>query len=198
MSNYAIRLKSDELSHHGILGQKWGKKNGPPYPLEPGNHSAAERKAGWKDSLKKSRDTVKERASNMSDDELVRDNKRKALEAQYVKNHKDEDPDTAIDRAWKVGENTKTAINGASRVVDVVDKATKKTVRTNDIDISTLSDKELQQIVNRMNLEAQYNRMTTKEVSDKGVVYVREILELAGGITAITSGAVTLMRAMKH
>lgn len=22
------------LSHHGIDGQKWGKRNGPPYPLE--------------------------------------------------------------------------------------------------------------------------------------------------------------------
>ena len=25
--------KSDELSHHGIKGQKWGVRNGPPYPL---------------------------------------------------------------------------------------------------------------------------------------------------------------------
>lgn len=39
------------LSHHGIRGQKWGKKNGPPYPLAPGDHSASEKKAGWKKSL---------------------------------------------------------------------------------------------------------------------------------------------------
>ena len=24
---------SDYIAHHGIMGQKWGKKNGPPYPL---------------------------------------------------------------------------------------------------------------------------------------------------------------------
>ena len=40
-----------ELSHHGILGQKWGKRNGPPYPLDVGDHSTSEKKAGWKKSL---------------------------------------------------------------------------------------------------------------------------------------------------
>ena len=39
------------LYHHGVLGQRWGKQNGPPYPLAAGAHSASEKKAGWKKSL---------------------------------------------------------------------------------------------------------------------------------------------------
>jgi len=42
-----------ELYHHGILGQKWGHQNGPPYPLDSEKHSASEKKAGWRKSLDK-------------------------------------------------------------------------------------------------------------------------------------------------
>lgn len=50
---YVIVPSNSDIKHHGILGQKWGKQNGPPYPLGSGDHSAAEKKAGWKNSLKK-------------------------------------------------------------------------------------------------------------------------------------------------
>lgn len=40
-----------ELYHHGIRGQRWGRRNGPPYPIDAADHSAAEKKAGWRKSL---------------------------------------------------------------------------------------------------------------------------------------------------
>ena len=47
-------IPHNALQHHSILGMKWGKKNGPPYPIGASDHSASEKKAGWRRSLDKS------------------------------------------------------------------------------------------------------------------------------------------------
>lgn len=46
MQYYANEFYSlkEYMAHHGILGQKWGKQNGPPYPLGANDHSALEKK----------------------------------------------------------------------------------------------------------------------------------------------------------
>lgn len=45
--------KDTELTHHGILNQKWGERNGPPYPLSGGDYSRAEKQALYKARRKK-------------------------------------------------------------------------------------------------------------------------------------------------
>ena len=41
---YRALFSDTYLEHHGILGMKWGKQNGPPYPLADGRKSAAEKR----------------------------------------------------------------------------------------------------------------------------------------------------------
>lgn len=65
-----------ELYHHGIEGQKWGKKNGPPYPLSKEDYSAAEKKAAG--YTKKLNDLYKDR------DKVARSMLEKAYEADRV------------------------------------------------------------------------------------------------------------------
>lgn len=44
-------MNENILTHHGIQGMRWGDRNGPPYPLQPGDHSLSEKRAGWRKSL---------------------------------------------------------------------------------------------------------------------------------------------------
>ena len=55
------RPKEDDiLAHHGIMGQKWGVRNGPPYPLSrQEGHSAREKLYMGKGSVKRQQNTVR-------------------------------------------------------------------------------------------------------------------------------------------
>ena len=66
--------KPDYVEHHGIIGQKWGDRNGPPYPLSGSEHSAvvksankksagSGRKLTWRQRRKAKRNLKKARAA---------------------------------------------------------------------------------------------------------------------------------------
>ena len=63
---------SDYLQHWGILGQKWGQQNGPPYPLGASQMSKAERRADKKDAkwAKKNYNKIYSKAYNSSKKEI--------------------------------------------------------------------------------------------------------------------------------
>lgn len=90
--NYKVTYSNKYLSHHGILGQKWGKRNGPPYPLDAGDHSASEKKAGWKESLKTTKGNVDSpKIKDLKEEREVYVKKALAANSEYQKLDKEAD-----------------------------------------------------------------------------------------------------------
>lgn len=98
---------------------------------------------------------------------------------QRTKNH--------IDTASNMVKEAKNINNSVSKIRSTVKKK----------DLSKMSDQELRDRVNRMNLEQQFSQLSSGKVS-KGESYVRNTLEIAGSALAVTSSAVAIAVGIKQ
>lgn len=127
---------------------------------------------------------------DMDDKQLAEATKRKALENTYKKQHGIKDsPADAIEAGNKALEAAKK-FNDADKVPNNPNQNrynTRQTMTQKEMD--SMSDQDLQKLVNRMNLETQYSRLTsdppTRSKVDVG-------LEKAQAVLAITASAVTI------
>ena len=208
-SNYIITssgafINIDDIYHSGIKGMKWGVRR---YQNPDGSLTPAGKKRYSND------------VSNMSTDELRQKVNRMYNEQRYIDLTKSSSSAISkttdyTDQATKIGRDvTKTyksvkgdkdpygkmanqGIDIASRTSKVVkkidttarDKRDTKTARKN---LEKMSDKELAEKVERLDLERQYSRLRESDVR-RGKVRVNDVLDIAGDIVAIGASAVAI------
>lgn len=96
-------------------------------------------------------------------------------------------------------DETKKTVSAISTYRDT--KQRKQAVKnaTKNVDLSKMSDRELREAVNRMNMEQQYvSLVTNKAVASRGKSKVDRTLEVAGDVLTVTSSALAIAVAVKQ
>jgi len=167
-------MDKNVLVHYGVLGMKWGVRR---YQNKDGSLTAAGQKRYDRDK--------RENAAKKKENRIDLTN-----------------PDP---QRW-----AKEDLERTKRVVDTnadlvkemrkIEQSTSPKSTTKRMDLSNMSDKEMRDKINRELLERQYNQLfadtSTAQVS-KGRQTLRDTLEIAGSVLAVTGSSLSIALAIK-
>ncbi len=167
-------MSGTELYHHGILGMKWGVRR---YQNKDGSLTAAGKERYDRDQ--------RENAAKKKDNRID-------VSKPDPKRWERED----LERSKKVIDSGTASIR---QLNNVLEKGTRKNKKA--VDLSSLTEKEMRDKINRELLEQQYTKLvleTSEEDVSKGKRYLSVALDAAGEILAATGSALSILLAIKE
>lgn len=151
-------LDQDFLEHHGVKGQSWGKKNGPPYPLSRGKDG------------KVTQTQKKKKQSLIARIRADRQKKVKAKQKEKAKTNK------AKEKKKEASENL-----SKEELREKLLKSTDPKFIAKHLDL--LETREIQDRINRINTEKSLKDLTidksSKKKVDKGMEWVKNVSSIA-------------------
>lgn len=165
---------STELYHHGILGMKWGVRR---YQNKDGTYTAAGQK---RYAQEQSANTKRKKDKRISEDAV-------------------KDPNHWINEDYKNAKNVADSSAQMTRNLQNLNRDTTRSTSRNrkQMDLSSMSDKELRDAINRAQLERQYNDIYNPVTVNRGRETVNNTLQVAGDVLAIGSTALSIALAIR-
>lgn len=161
-------MENNSLQHYGIKGQKWGVRR---YQNKDGSLTNLGKKRQDRDVQEHDTDWAKKNP--------------KADPNRWVKEDLSRSK-KLIDESAQMTRHLKTATDNSLK------RQPKK-----KMDLSSMSDKELRDRINREILENQYNSMFAPQTKRRGKEFVSSALETAGSVLAVGASAAAIALAVK-
>lgn len=185
-------MDNAQLCHWGIKGQKWGIRR---FQNKDGSLTPVGRKRYADDNVHEDYKNAHTRTSvrTMSTTELNEKNQR--LEAERKYNALMPKEKSNVEKAKKAIDET----SGLVKTLKNIEQDTRPKNKKIKMDLSSMSDAEMRNAINRELLERQYNDMFAQTASaSKGREYVNTVLEIAGTVLTAGSSALGIALAIKE
>lgn len=158
------------LAHYGIKNMKWGVRR---YQNKDGSLTDAGRKRYERDQRENSGKKKGNKVAQADPNRWVKED---------------------MDRSKRLSEASSHMVDDLNRINR---NQIKKASRTK-MDLSSMTDKEMRDEINRAMLERQYNDIFNPQTTSKGREYASKILESAGDILMVTGSALGIALAIKE
>lgn len=163
-------MEYNELYHHGIKGMKWGVRR---YQNKDGSLTVQGQKRYERDQRENSGKKKGNKVGQADPNRWVRED---------------------LDRSKRLTDAGSQLTSNTKRMIDSSVKNKKKTT----MDLSSMSDKEMRDKINRAFLEKQYNDMFAPQKEAKGREFASKVLDNAGNVLAVTGSALSIALAIKE
>lgn len=208
------QYRIDELVHHGIKGQKWGvrrfqNKDGSLTPKGKKRYS----EATWDGPLPTLGEVVKMKTENPAKySQYQAYRKAQGMNKQVKEQNKA--AEKMVKNAGKENkankgvnvENLSKGLNTAKGLYDqygdaaktmAKNQATKEARAKISYDLSQMSDNELKQVVNRLNMEERYTQVMMSRHAESGKSFTEKLIDGAGTALVLGTSALALAEQMK-